>query len=432
VTAPAPGPLARVRGWPSWLREGLAVLAVALAAGGFAIAFRGLFKLVFERVFGAPDVVEAMRALPAPLRLISPALGGLVAGLMGMLAARGRPGRGIADVMEAVAVGRAPASLWAVVVKAMASFAAITGGGSVGREGPFIQFGGASAGALAGLFDLQDRKRRALVAAGAAAGFAAAYNTPIAAVLFVLEIVTGVITFRVVLPVVLATVGATVLTRAMVGGGPLYGLRSFTLQSPLELLVHAALGCIAAVVAVAFMVLLRQAERAFARLPLPLPLRAAAGGLIVGAIAIALPEITGNGYEVIQWTLDGRFGARLLGLLLVAKAVATTSSVSSGSPGGVFTPSMFLGAALGGLVGQAALLLGLPGGGTGGYVLVGMAATVAATTHAPVMATVLGFELCGDYGVVLPLFLATVIATGLSRRLHRQSIYTAELKPHPS
>jgi CIC family chloride channel protein len=421
--------LSPLRRCPPDLRYALAVVAVAVAAGAFATAFRAGLSLVFRHLFRSPDVVEAVRHLGPALRVTLPALGGLAAGLLGVAAARLRGGPGMAEVMEAVTLGRIHVSLSATVLKALASFAAIVSGGSIGREGPLIQFGGASGGVVGELCGLDEKRTRALIAAGAAAGFAGAYNTPIAGVLFVLEIVAGLFAFRVVLPVALATVVATVLTRTLAGAGPLYGLRSFVLGAPAELVVHGAVGALAGLTGVAFMAMLRLGEAAFRKVPLPRPLHAALGGLAVGLIALALPEVTGNGYEVIQWMLDGRFAVLLLGLLLVSKAVATVASVSSGSPGGVFTPSMFLGAALGGVVGKAAVAMGAvaPHAGAGGYVLVGMAATIAATTHAPIMATVLGFELSGDYGVVLPLLLATVLSTAVSRALSRDSIYTAEL-----
>jgi CIC family chloride channel protein len=418
--------IAAFRRWPPDVRYGIALVMVGLLAGAFATAFRLALSAVFRTFFREPDVVEAVRSVPAVARVALPVAGGLVAGLLGAVVARRPGGHGVGDVMEAVTIGRVRVSPSATLLKALASFVAIASGGSLGREGPLILFGGASGGGVAGVLGIDEKRTRALIAAGTAAGFAAAYNTPLAGVFFVLEIVTGLVAFRVVAPVVLATVLATVITRVAVGGGPLYGLRSFSLDSSIELVGYGALGALAGLVGVGFMGLLRAGEAAFLRLPLPRAARGALGGLGVGLLAVSLPEVTGNGYEVIQRMLDGRFGVAMLAVLLLTKSIATVSSVSSGSPGGVFTPSMFLGAALGGLLGQAADAVGGPHA-SGGFVLVGMAALIAATTHAPVMATVLGFELSGDYGVVLPLFIATTIATAIARRVTRDSIYTAEL-----
>ncbi len=244
------------------------------------------------------------------------------------------------------------------------------------------------------------------------------------------EVVTGLVALDIVLPVIIATPIATALTRLAIGGGPIYGQRSFSMRSNSELAVYALLGLLAGIVGPLFMILLRQGELFFARLAERRVLRAALGGALVGAMAIALPQVTGNGYEAINLILGEQLSIGVLVLLLLAKALATTASVSSGSPGGVFTPSLLLGAALGGAIGQVVLRFSPPGysGAVAAYALVGMAAMIAATTHAPLMATVLVFELSGDYAIVLPLLTACAIATVLSRRLHRESIYTEELR----
>jgi len=405
-----------------------AIVSVGLLAAAFAILFRSGVHLVFARLFGEPDVLRAFQRLPAAARLLVPAAGGAVAAALSLVSVRRAGGQGVAQILEAVVLGRGRITLGRTLWRAAATFVALTTGGSIGREGPLLQFGAAAGSTAAERFGVGAKRARALMAAGTAAGFAAAYNTPMAAVVFVLEIVTGVIALEALLPVVVATTLSTWLTRLALGSGPLYGARAFSLQSGLELGAYAALGVAAGVVGPAFMQLLAVGSRAFGRLPLPAPARGALGGLVVGLCALRVPEVTGNGYEVIPFFLDARYGPAMLALLLVAKAVATTASVSSGSPGGVFTPSLFLGAATGGLVAAVAGAAVPAHGPVGGYVLVGMAGVIAATTHAPLMATVLGFELSGDYGVVLPLFIATVVATTVARRLRRDSIYTEELR----
>lgn len=375
-------------------------------------------------VLGTEDVLEAFRGLPWWQVLLAPALGGLVAGVIGEFLARRSGGHAIADVLEAVVLGRGDISLPAVLIKSVASLAAQVGGGSLGREGSILQFG-AGAGSLVGrLMAIRGRELRALIAAGTAAGFAAAYNTPVAAVVFVLEIVTGVVTLEVLLPVVVATTLATALTRVAVGGGPFYGERAFVAAAHGELVAFAAVGVVAGALGAAFVAGLSRAERLLRRSPLPRPLRAALGGLAVGALALVWPEVTGNGYEAVNAILDGRLVGPLLVTLVVAKGLATVASVSSGSPGGVFTPSLFLGAALGGFFGGVSPWAGAPGG----YALVGMAAFAAATTHAPLMAAVLVFELSGDYAIVLPLLLATGLSAFVSRALYGESVYTQELR----
>ena len=410
-----------------YIRYTTAAMLVGIIAAAFAIGFRLALHQGLALVVGNSDVLAGFRGLATWARVVIPAAGGLCAGLIATIAARsGGSGHGVADVLEAVALGRGEIKLGSVLTKSLASLAAIIRGGSVGREGSIIQFGAGSGALVGNRLGLDAATRRTLVAAGTAAGFAAAYNTPIAGVVFVLEIVTGVINLEIVLPTVIATVTATTLTRLVIGGGPIYGQRAFTLVTNWELGLHALLGVLAALAGVAFMLLLAGGERLAAKLPRPRWLRAAVGGLIVGVIAIGFPQVTGNGYEAIHEILDVRVATGLLAGLVVLKMVATVSSVSSGSPGGVFTPTLFLGAALGGLFGAGVAQV-VPHAVAGDYALVGMAAMIAATTQAPLKAAMLVFELSGDYSIVAPLLLATSVAAALARRLHPESIYTEEL-----
>jgi len=174
--------------------------------------------------------------------------------------------------------------------------------------------------------------------------------------------------------------------------------------------------------------LLSWGEDQFRRESLALPWRPALGGALAGLVIAVVPEVAGNGYEPLNALLDGRFALGFVALLLVGKCLATTASVSSGSPGGVFTPTLLLGGAVGGLYAAGLTAAGFELGPAGGYALVGMAAASAATTHAPLMAAVMVFELSGDYAIALPLVLATAIATLVSRKLRTDSIYGAELR----
>ncbi|HTA94384.1 MAG TPA: chloride channel protein, partial [Polyangiaceae bacterium] len=337
--------------WANLARYAAALLGVAVGAAAFAVLFRSAIAAVFVHGYRARDVLSAFRALPWYASVLLPALGGGLAGLLGAAAARLTGGHGVGEVMEAVALGKRRISLRLTLLKALGSLLAIVSGGSVGREGPLIQFGGGLGSTLGHLFRLRERQIRGLIAAGAAAGFAAAYNTPIAAVLFVVEVVSGVMALDIVLPAIIATPIATALTRLVIGGGPIYGQRSFSMSSNAELAVYAGLGLLAGVAGPLFMLLLSRGEALFGQFSGSKPVRAALGGAVVGLIAIWLPQVTGNGYEAINLILGEQLGIGLILLLLLAKAFATTASVSSGSPGGVFTPSLFLGAALGGVLG---------------------------------------------------------------------------------
>jgi CIC family chloride channel protein len=404
------------------------VVGVALAAAGFAIAFRAALGFVVHRWGNGPDVVSAARQAPIWLRLLAPAIGGLLAGSLGILVARAPAGQGVADVMEAVVLGRVRLSMRVTLLKSLSSWLAIASGGSLGREGPLIQLGGAAGKWLSDRLQLSMTRTRVLIAAGTAAGFAAAYNTPLAAVLFVLEVVVGVVALDTVVPVLIATVVATLVTRAVVGEGPIYGQRAFQLSSPAELLAFGGLGLFVAVGAQGFMRLLSFGEQLFRRPWLKPPWRSALGGLLAGMLVAVLPEVAGNGYEPLNAILNGSFAVGFTLLLLVGKCLATTASVSSGSPGGVFTPTLLLGGGLGFVYATALSHFGVGLGAAGGYALVGMAAATAATTHAPMMAAVMAFELSGDYAIALPLVLATALATAISRRMRSDSIYGAELR----
>lgn len=405
----------------------LALVLVSLVAGTFAIMFRAALSFVLHHVFDAANIVKAMTHLAWWWRLTLPAIGALIAGVLSLLVAR-RQGGGVSDVMEAVALGRTRLSMPVTLIKSLASWFAIACGGSLGREGPLIQFGGTAGHEIGTRMRVEASQRRVLIAAGTAAGFAAAYNTPLAAVAFVVEVVTGIVVVDAIVPTLVATVIATAITRVFVGAGPIYGQRAFVMTSPGELAAFAVVGLIAGLVAFGFTRIVAACETAFRRPWLHPPWRHAIGGLGAGAIIVVLPAVAGNGYEPLDDILGGTSAVDLVALLLVAKCLATASSVGSGAPGGVFTPTLLIGGCTGYLVGEALMALRLDVGPPGGYALVGMSAAIAAATHAPMMAAVLAFELSGDYAVVLPLVLATAFATALARTLGRDSIYTAELR----
>ena len=410
----------RIRFW-------LALVGVALGAAAFAIVFRSGLAWWYSTVFHAHDVVHAIAGLPWPLRLLVPAAGGLAAGLLSMLRRASR--QGVSNVMEAVALGNVRLSLRTTVARVLSSWTAIAAGMSIGREGPLIEFGGTLGAKIAEASDVPLERTRVLVAAGAASGFAAAYNTPFAAVLFVFETILGIAAPMVLVPTIAAVVIATTLTRALAGEGPIYGLRAFGHGSYADLAAFAVLGGFAALAALGFKRMLGLFEDLSDRFPIPQPFRAMLGGLAVGAIAITLPSVAGNGYEPLNVILDERVVFGALVILIVAKVLATSASVSSGVPGGIFTPTLLVGAALGS---AWALVLAkvFPGHAVsvGSYALVGMAAATAASIHAPLTAAVMAFELSGDYPIVLPLLLATAVATLISRRLGSTSVYEAELQ----
>jgi CIC family chloride channel protein len=358
------------------------------------------------------------------MRLVVPVAAAALAGTI----ARFRSSRtqGVSNVMEAIALGRVQLSLRSTASRVASSWVAIAGGVSIGREGPLIEVGGAVGAAVGRTIETPLNQTRVLVAAGTAAGFAAAYNTPFAASLFVLETIAGIAAPELLLPVMAATVGAAGIVRATVGAGPIYGQRAFGLASYSELLSFAALGVVAAAVALVFKTVLAVLERWFETHPIPQPFRATLGGLIVGLIAMWLPIVVGNGYEPLNRILDSGIALSGVAVLVIAKVLATSGSVASGIPGGIFTPMLLVGAALG--AGWSDLVTIGPGSDAGSYALVGMAAATSASIHAPLTAAVMVFELSGDYLIALPLILSTVVATAVSKALGAESVYETELR----
>ena len=406
-------------------RRAVAWIAVGLAAGALAVGFRSVLHAAYQLILGSGSVFAGVSALSPWQCVVYPALGCFLA--TGLVALARRGNQGVGGVMEAVSLARGRISFRASLARAAACFAAVASGASLGREGPIIQVGAGTGAAIGRRLALGEDDVRVLIAAGTAAGFAAAYGTPLAALLFVSEIVTGATSLRVLMPAALATVASTALSRFFVGAAPLYGAHEYGVSAAGDLVLFAVLGVAGGVAGVGFMLVLEAVQRALGRLPGPSPLRGAVGGALAGAIAIGLPAVAGNGYEAVHQVLEVGGPALVLLLLVVGKTAATASAVGGGSPGGVFTPALFLGAVLGRLLGSGFAEVDATAPARA-YALVGMAALCAATTHAPLMAAVLVFELSGDYGLALPLLAAAMIATAVARRLRRDSLYTEELR----
>ena len=403
----------------------LATVLVAVVAAGFAVAFRGSLAAV-ARALGGANVVAMIASVPLWARVALPAAGGLGAGLVGLWTARTRGASGVGYVMEAIVLGRVRVPLLRSALQAVASWLAIATGNSLGREGPLIQFGAAAGEGARRWLRLDDAAARYVLAAGVAAGFASAYNAPIAATLFVLEVVTGVVALEAMVPVIAAAALATVALRAWTGAAPLYGVHAIATPAPAELVAFALLGLVCAPLGVGFLRLIARAERWWRAVPQPW--RPAAGGAVCGAFLCALPALAGNGFEEVSALLDGRLALGAVAWLLLAKPFATAASVGAGNPGGVFTPTLLLGACAGALyAGGMHGVFGDAASAPSAYIVIGLAATLAATTHAPVMAAVLACELSGDWSLTVPLLLACALAASLARRLYVDSVYTAEL-----
>jgi CIC family chloride channel protein len=315
-------------------------------------------------------------------------------------------------------------------VKAVASALCIGSGGSVGREGPIVQIGSALGSVIGQLARVPERRLRLLVACGAAGGIAATFNAPIAGGFFALEVILGDFETQSFGVVVLSSVTASARARAVFGSSSFLTLPSFTLVSPVEFVLYAVLGALAGAVGVLFIRVLYGSEDLADRLWRgPAWARPAVGGLLLGLLLLAVPEMYGVGYPVLSHAVEGRYVLALVLLLLAAKIVATSLTISIGGSGGVFAPSLFMGAMLGSAFGQVAHTL-LPGvtAPSGAYALVGMGAVFAGSARAPITAVLIIFELTGEYTIILPLMFAIVLASGISRRLSGDTIYTLKLR----
>lgn len=403
------------------LRFLLAVVLVAVGAGIFAVGFRASLTGLYRAIYGHDNVLDSIAALPWWLRVVPPLVGATLSGLIGRF--RIAPKQGVSNVMEAVALGRVRLSVRTTVSRVVSSWVAIAGGVSIGREGPLIEAGGALGAGIGRILRVSLTELRVLVGAGTGAGFAAAYNTPFAAVLFVLESIAGIAAPDLLLPVMTASVGATAVMRATIGRGPIYGQRSFDIDLGAELIVVILLGAAAAFAASAFKQVLAWFEQWFDAHPIPQPWRAMLGGALVGVVATALPSVVGNGYEPLSDLLNAPIGVSALLVLAAAKVLVTSGAVATGIPGGIFTPTLLVGAAVG-----TSWVHVVHGASPGSYALLGMAAATAANIHAPLTAAVMIFELSGDYEIVLPLLLVTVVSTAVSRALGSESLYETELR----
>jgi len=413
----------------------------ALGAVGFRFLIRTVEDAAFRQLPGwlgwiqgtLPGVVEdpvsAAPHLPWFWKLLVPALGAAVAAPLIYFLAREAKGHGVPEVMESIAIRGGAIRPRVVVVKAVASALTIGSGGSVGREGPIVQIGAALGSSIGQLLRLPGRQMRTLVGCGAAAGIAAAFNAPIAGALFAVEIILGDFAVPQFSPIVISSVVATVISRYFLGDFPAFVVPGYQLVSPFELLAYMLAGAVAGLVGVCFIVVLYGCEDFFDALRIPNLLKLPAGGLAVGAIGVFFPHVFGVGYSTINAALAGSVPLLLLAALLVAKIAATSVTLGSGGSGGIFAPSLFLGAVTGGFLGTL-VHQAFPAStaSSGAYALVTMGAVVAATTHAPITAIVMIFELTKDIAIIPPLMAACVISTLVASFLKHDSIYTLKLR----
>ncbi|MEH3153807.1 MAG: chloride channel protein [Gordonia paraffinivorans] len=424
-----------------WLRSGRSALVplavvIGLGTGLGAVGFRYLIEAITWSFTGTFDFSDAGRVgsphfpgLGIWFLLVAPVIAGALYGPLVYRFAPEAKGHGVPEVMFAVAERGGRIAPRVAVVKALASALCIGGGGSVGREGPIVQIGSALGSTVGQWTRLDADRLKVMVACGAAAGISATFNAPLAGPFFALELILRTFAAESFGAVVLASVTASIVARAILGNETFLQLPHFTVDHPVEYLLYIALGLVVGVLGVAFSRVLYLIEDLCDwAWRWPEWARPIVGGLLLGGLLLGVPQMYGVGYPVLEKAVEGHYVVAVLIGLLVAKMLATSLTIGIGGSGGVFAPTLFVGA----MAGSAFGLIGhdvAPGivGNAGAYGLVAMAAALAGATRAPVTSVVIIFELTGEYGIILPLMLAVAMAAGVSRLISDDTIYTRKL-----
>jgi len=399
-------------------------LLTGLGAAGFETMIDVVDEVVFDWLLG-----DVLGGWGRGKLILAPAIGGLLAGVFTYLLARDVRGAGVAPVLLSVETNSGRMNPWIILTRPIASALTIGSGGSAGKEGPVVQIGAAIGSTIARTLHLSDENVKLMLASGAAGGIAATFNAPIAGVFFALEVILRRFNTRNFSVVVLASVVATATAVFLRGDDPTVGIQPHELENAaVEIPLYAVLGALAGALSVAFMRSLYWTEDRFNGAPIHPLVLPAVGGVLVGVLGLIDRDVLGLGEDSLGEALSGEGAIRALLLVLMLKLVATSLTIGSGGSGGVFGPSLFigamLGAAFGGIVHEA-----LPNqtASSGAYATVGMAALTAGTARSPITAVLIIFELTRDYEIILPVMTAVVTATLVSQLLSSDTIYTYRL-----
>lgn len=421
--------------------KGLVLLILSVCIGaGTGLAAVLFIKLIYAiQHFSYTTLPELVPQLGYWVFFIVPVVGSLLVGPL-ILFAQEAKGHGVPEVMRALIVNGGRIRARVAAAKILASALCIGTGGSAGREGPIVQVGSALGSSIGQVLRLSDERIRNLVACGAAAGIAATFNAPIAGVVFSIEVLMSGLQVRSFGNVVIASVSSAVVSRIFLGDRPAFDVPAYTMDSPISIILYLILGLIAAIVGIAFIRMLNRAEIIFDNWTFPQIFKPAVGAALLGIIgyiymhfpamsqSLEMPQMYGSGFHYIEGVLQGHVAWWILAALVVLKPLATSFTLGSGNSGGVFAPSLFIGAMLGGALGHFyELTFPSIAGNSGAYALVGMAALFSATARAPLTAMLIVFEMSNDYHLILPLMVAGVTASYFAQWLHPESIYTIKL-----
>jgi chloride channel protein, CIC family len=414
-----------------WIAAVLAGVLAAVATQGFRALIQAVEWVATGHTGGLVAVSESL----APWhRALVGAAGGLAAGLVlhwGLRwAARGRAGAKHLDYMEAAREGQYVLNDRTTFVRSLSALLSVGTGAAVGKEGPMVQISAWFASWLARLFPLSADERNAILVCGIAAGIGSAYHAPIAGVVFVLELALGHFAKHTIAPVLIAAATSSALIYWLVEPKPLYVMPSVALV-PTSLGVAIAAGVVCGGLGWALLELLERCRKLFGRIG-SLPRRLGLGGVIVGLVSALVPDVWGNGYSVVSEVLQGHVTGHWVAVIMVAKVVATVVSSGSGAIGGVFTPTLFVGATSGYLLAHLAAL-GLDPTLVGDprvLAVIGMAAVLAAVTHAPLMAIVMVLEMTNQFQLTVPVMLACGVAYAISTQFGARPLYGNPIEAH--
>jgi chloride channel protein, CIC family len=406
-----------------------ASILVGALAGIASIVFRLAINMLQLPWLGTMSerVASVAAEVPWPVVLLAPALGGLIVGMFLRSLPERRAG-GPAEVIEAEAVCAERLRLRGAAVGALASAVTLGSGGSAGREGPVIHLGGAVAASLARRMRLPPAGGRVLLGAGVASAIAASFNAPIAGALFAIEVLHRRISAESLPPIVIASSIGAIIGRMAFGEYPAFILPEHRIDSYWEFPAFALLGVVAAAAAILFQFSIMSADWAVRTAPMPLWLKPGLGGLAVGALGVFFPEILGVGYETVEAALNGWLDLWLLFALAVLKTAATAITLGTYRAGGIFSPTLYVGAMVGGAFGiVAGLAYPDLASDASVYAILGMGAVAGAVLGAPISTTVMVFELTGGYGMSVALLLAVSIASSLTHAVTGRSYFHWQL-----
>ncbi len=405
-------------------------IIIGVIAGYAAVGIRFLIEEFSHLSYpGMGTVLENITNTPWYWVILVPTLGGLIVGPLIYFFAPEAKGHGVPEVMQAILLKGGKIRPRVAAIKALASAITIGTGGSVGREGPIIQIGSSIGSTVGQIFKVPQRKLKTLVACGAAAGIAAAFNAPIAGALFAVEIILMDFAVAQFSPIVISAVMATVISHSYDGNLVAFSVPAYEYASPYELVFYFILGAASGVVSYLFIKTLYYSEDFFdEKMKMPEYLKPVVGGVGIGIMALVFPQVMGVGYDSINNALHGNMIWYVaLGLVFI-KIAATALTLGSGGSGGIFAPSLFMGAMLGYFMGDLAnQFFPTITANPGAYALVAMGGLVAGTTRAPITAIIIVFELTYDYEIILPLMITSIVSLIVSTYLSRESIYTLKL-----